>query len=722
VIYKPAVEQLKIGEFISFTEGNITLIAQVYKILTSDAADDFNQADLSFVLVNKYDKIKPWQGEFISANATISRTPKDNIETYINNDDVNEVLNFGNVIQYGTGWTFDFKKFITPAFIGYEKREDNFNFINLLIDNFYRLNKKLVIVDFKGNIDNDNSKKIIAGEKVKLPLNAKILSSLCDDILQGVSIESKAVIEEILLELSEYARTSDLGFIPISQLIAVIDDFYKKSKITPLILLKNKLNHYRKQNIFADKKEELYALYNTIEEYNSIIFDLSNIQTDWQKAFFNNLIEFDERIKKDFYMHVSADENLFDNKIINYLLFKAIKAGIKPIISANYRYLSFDNIFDFCNNTFLFKTYNALKKRPVLTDILQSLPQNTFITIGKLSGGLILSSNTNSFENIDEESINNEIVEMVEEIQQEPANTELIEQTNIENMNNAFNQKPSDALKKAMDLMNSPISPVNIINNDVQEEAEAEKISTPAETTIPEVTKENVLEFENADIPLVEENTATVNQPEIQETQNTENILQLENVNMHEVEVNNNTKTINTKPVEPVMETESESEEPELENADIEDLDFLNDTPQDIMQVQENDDDLLDLIDNNDEQISSNVNDFENIEFDELETDVKTEDFENIPFEEIIEEQNNITRQMQSSEKIPVYEANSYEQKSDKKEINLKEGDLVKHSKYGVGTIKKITAHADKILCHINFDTCGRRLIDPEISEIQKID
>ena len=48
IIYKPAVEQIKIGDFISFTDGDITIIAQVYKILTSDAADDFNQADLLF--------------------------------------------------------------------------------------------------------------------------------------------------------------------------------------------------------------------------------------------------------------------------------------------------------------------------------------------------------------------------------------------------------------------------------------------------------------------------------------------------------------------------------------------------------------------------------------------------------------------------------------------------------------------------------------------------
>ena len=67
------------------------------------------------------------------------------------------------------------------------------------------------------------------------------------------------------------------------------------------------------------------------------------------------------------------------------------------------------------------------------------------------------------------------------------------------------------------------------------------------------------------------------------------------------------------------------------------------------------------------------------------------------------------------------FEAAGYERQSNQPEINLHEGDLVKHSKYGVGTVKKITFHSDKILCHINFDTCGRRLLDPSLSEIQVI-
>ena len=49
IIYRPAVEQLKIGDFVTLTEGDLILVAQVFKIVSSAAADDFNQADLFFV-------------------------------------------------------------------------------------------------------------------------------------------------------------------------------------------------------------------------------------------------------------------------------------------------------------------------------------------------------------------------------------------------------------------------------------------------------------------------------------------------------------------------------------------------------------------------------------------------------------------------------------------------------------------------------------------------
>lgn len=72
---------------------------------------------------------------------------------------------------------------------------------------------------------------------------------------------------------------------------------------------------------------------------------------------------------------------------------------------------------------------------------------------------------------------------------------------------------------------------------------------------------------------------------------------------------------------------------------------------------------------------------------------------------------------------IPVYEPpkNEKEQSSDKEEDELQEGDTVRHKKYGVGVIQKVIGYSEKKLCSIQFEDVGRRLLDPNIAELEKI-
>ena len=57
----------------------------------------------------------------------------------------------------------------------------------------------------------------------------------------------------------------------------------------------------------------------------------------------------------------------------------------------------------------------------------------------------------------------------------------------------------------------------------------------------------------------------------------------------------------------------------------------------------------------------------------------------------------------------------------DTADIGFKQGDNVTHPRYGNGVVEKVIKYGNKILCSISFDNVGRRLLDPAISEIQKI-
>ena len=90
-------------------------------------------------------------------------------------------------------------------------------------------------------------------------------------------------------------------------------------------------------------------------------------------------------------------------------------------------------------------------------------------------------------------------------------------------------------------------------------------------------------------------------------------------------------------------------------------------------------------------------------------------------FEDVVDDMAQNKKINERQQKLPVYSAD-YSEQEDAPEINLNEGDLVKHNKYGLGTITKITTHGNKILCHINFENFGRRLLDPVLSQLQKIE
>lgn len=71
---------------------------------------------------------------------------------------------------------------------------------------------------------------------------------------------------------------------------------------------------------------------------------------------------------------------------------------------------------------------------------------------------------------------------------------------------------------------------------------------------------------------------------------------------------------------------------------------------------------------------------------------------------------------------IPVYpiEEDEYEEVSDE-DIGFEKGDVVNHPRYGQGTVEKIIKYGNKTLCSINFENVGKRLLDPSISEFEKL-
>jgi len=72
----------------------------------------------------------------------------------------------------------------------------------------------------------------------------------------------------------------------------------------------------------------------------------------------------------------------------------------------------------------------------------------------------------------------------------------------------------------------------------------------------------------------------------------------------------------------------------------------------------------------------------------------------------------------ESSQVVPVYSA---DEEIDDSDIDFEKGDVINHPKYGRGIVEKIIKYGNRTLCSISFENVGRRLLDPSVSEFEKV-
>ena len=68
--------------------------------------------------------------------------------------------------------------------------------------------------------------------------------------------------------------------------------------------------------------------------------------------------------------------------------------------------------------------------------------------------------------------------------------------------------------------------------------------------------------------------------------------------------------------------------------------------------------------------------------------------------------------------KLPVF---SQPELQSPKNVDFKKNDRVRHTKFGEGVVEKVINYGNKKLCSIYFEKVGRRLLEPHISELEKL-
>lgn len=146
-----------------------------------------------------------------------------------------------------------------------------------------------------------------------------------------------------------------------------------------------------------------------------------------------------------------------------------------------------------------------------------------------------------------------------------------------------------------------------------------------------------------------------------------------------------------------------DDEEPELSESD---LDFIQSMPieDNSQEVYSSDEFLQEEEQPSVEDLEASVLDEGAIE--ELEVEDNTHDFIDDDADNGVDE----------SQMVPIYTPEEMNESSDAP--LFESGDVVTHPKYGQGVVEKMINYGNKTLCSISFVNIGRRLLDPNLSEL----
>ena len=444
-------------------------------------------------------------------------------------------------------------------------------------------------------------------------------------------------------------------------------------------------------------------------------------------------------IKSDIYSFVKIDNSNTDKKLLKKFL---VRSNVYTTIICSHEYKYLPEIKEAAQNL-LFAPLTLQHDFASYNTFLNKLNSDEFIIYGAHTQNIPLIVELDDIE-IDEnteddlkkqDTQTDNIVPMPEikpssKEEKEKEEDEIIEENTIEEeeINSETNENSLEMPEVEYPDITIDEIPIEQ-NNNQTEETEIISVNEDIQLNNEIAPVDNILSIEEElqTEPTIIENNSSTNNPEniiiedspieiTTEEPNTQN----ENLEIYNSE--NNIEEIEEDEIEPQIELQ----EPEIDYS-VEDIDIEENFGE--PQIIENNDDLI-------EQVAKDVDkafyeklpdeNYELPDNDNIETDELTEDDLNLIDDLAIDDTNmQLDNSFQESENIeqtpvvPIYETEDLEPKENQK---LEPGDRVSTPKYGEGIVEKMIKYGNKMLCSIEFPNIGRRLLDPAMSEIIKLD
>ncbi len=587
ISYDTSTQELVLSGFLVIKDRIQSFIAQIMH-LEANSEGNFAVAKLLFNF-DEQGTVTGYNGAIPSLSSPVGMVYAQELLELFNAQ--NPIL-LGELAQQKTPLKLDSEFLKEKLLVCCEKISDSRLLTENLNAQLCALGKKVLVFDFVGNFDFSKN-RLTAGKSFKLPLNSDAISFIYEKGLIDAKAETKALLQEVFLELQNYVKTIPDMFIPFETFLKVVDEQYQQLGYIELVLLKNRLLRFFEKGVFAQQKKDFVKLKASLKHPVTTVFNLSKMDEMIQREMISYAYSLIKTLDREIFVIINLGENS-DKKLLKQI-FTTKNAFTTIICSYSYKYLN---------------ELKQISKNLLLFAPLQ--PQNYF------AGYNTFLNKLNASEFIAYGSATNHIPFIV--------TLSDLPQTNFE--------KPV--------VIPPPPTPEQVAKQEVVEEQikkEVDEIYTKPKSETPldeETTVEVVEDLSDEDLDFIE--NSIVNPVEKEEIVQ-ENISPLDNISVYTQE-----ESAQEIPTQQVFENE----------------------PQGFRQ------EILDVSTQNDSGI------------------------------------------------LPVYSAEIQSENPLNTQI-FEQGEIVYHPKYGKGTVEKIISYGTKSLCSIQFENVGRRLLDPALAEIKKV-
>lgn len=372
--YDTARENLILSGFVVIRDPVQSFIGQIIHL---DANHKGNFAVIKLLLL--FDE----NGVITNYNGSIPN-PKSSLDI-IQSQDLLELLHIenpvllGELAQQNASLKLDRKFLEESLLVCSDKEEDNKVLTKNLTQQLTDSGKKVLIIDLNGNLE-FTQEKIIAGKDFKLPLNYETINFIYEKGLEDAKAETKALIQEIFLEIQNYVKTLSENFIPFESFKNVVDSQYEETELVELVLLKNKLLKYYEAGIFAQKQNDFDSLKASIQNKETTIFDLSDIDEKIQREMISYVYSLINELNEEIYVICNIDNENSDKKLLKQI-FMAKNAYSTLICSYSYKYLR--ELKQLSKNLILFAPIQQQNDFAAYNAFLSKLNAHEFIIYGK---------------------------------------------------------------------------------------------------------------------------------------------------------------------------------------------------------------------------------------------------------------------------------------------------------------------------------------------------